>query len=549
MAEFGDEKTPLNGSIESDDILSDLEALSKKYGLEYESGSVKKPRNESVSSQYSPKRIDGRTDFTPPKNNRPARTPRIVYDAAKGSSSVRIVYGDEPQGPQGRRVIYEEEEPEPIAEKRRRASSQPKISEKGSAGFGSSPYVRHVASSESAILRDDYDRFSKTYEDKVHHTPSDETLTTAPAPARTEKKDKLVATNPDAVKKNGIKADAPAKKTAKERLASFFKSFLPWKGDPAKEVVRKLIMDISAILVLVCFGYFIDNYIQHKNQLENQNNLKNLAESETSDLDAQWAAIRKKYPDIDFPEGMNIKYAELYAANQDLVGWLKVPGTNIDTAVLHCPQDRDNSEGEEDFYLHHNFYKQYDKYGNAYLESTCTGLTLDRNNTIYGHNMRDGLSFAQLEKYYTIDGFKESPLIQYSTLFEDYTFKVYAAFITNGYPSGDNGYLFSYPVASFTNDENFLKFIEAIDERKLYDTGVDINSSDKLIILSTCSYEIKTTDMGRLAVAGRLVRDGESTAVDTSKAKDNENIRYPQVWYDEHNQSNPFKNAYRWIPE
>lgn len=552
MAKFDDKKTPFDGNSQSDDILSDLEALSKKYGLEYKSDSIKKPYSESVSSQYSPKKTDGAPVFTPPKNNRPARTPRIVYDAAQGSSSVRIVYDDEPQGPQGRRVIYEENEQEPIAAKRRRASSQqPKISEKGSLGFGSSPYVRHVASSESAILRDDYDKFSNTYKGEVHHSPSNaaKSPAAAPSPKQTEKKDRLVAANNDSAKKTEINIDANKKKTAKERFASFFSSFLPWKGDPAKEAVRKLIMDISAVLVLVCFGYFVDNYIQHQNQLENQSNLKNLAESETSDLDAQWEAIRKKYPDIDFPDGMNIKYAELYAANQDLVGWLTVPGTNIDTAVLHSPEDRDNGEDEEDFYLHHNFYKQYDKYGNAYLETTCTGLSLDQNNTIYGHNMRDGLSFAQLEKYYTSDGFKESPIIKYNTLFEDYTFKVYAAFITNGYPSGDNGYLFNYPIANFTNEENYLKFIEAIDERRLYDTGVDINSSDKLIILSTCSYEIKTTDMGRLAVVGRLVRDGESAAVDTSKVKDNDNIRYPQVWYDEHNQSNPFKNAYRWIPE
>ena len=104
-------------------------------------------------------------------------------------------------------------------------------------------------------------------------------------------------------------------------------------------------------------------------------------------------------------------------------------------------------------------------------------------------------------------------------------------------------------MSHFPSAENFEKFIQAIDERKLYDTGVDITKGDKLITLSTCSYEIKKTDMGRLAVVGRLVRPGEDISVDTSKAVANENIRYPQVWYDEHNMKNPYIDAYQWIPE
>ena len=55
--------------------------------------------------------------------------------------------------------------------------------------------------------------------------------------------------------------------------------------------------------------------------------------------------------------------------------------------------------------------------------------------------------------------------------------------------------------------------------------------------------------MGRLAVIARLVREGESISVDTSKAVLNENVRYPQIWYDEHNMRNPFAGAYQWIPE
>ncbi len=520
--------------MSDEDVLSELRVLSKKYGLPFENESKRKTAPVSSSSPYaSHKMTTGAGSYQPPKNNRPARTPRVIYDAGNPGAGVRVVYGDEedvPEGPQGRRIIYQEPETESIYAKRQRNAA-----------------ARRVASS-SAPKKEDPGAFAKAYSELSHRQSSAEDIPVTPPAKKTEPKSE---TADKKTEKNVAKQPLQHyKPTAKDRARSFFSAFLPWKGDPAKEVIRKIVMDLSAILVLICFGYFIDNYVQHKNQLSMQNDLKgHITEPETDETDARWAAIRAKYPDIDFPDGMNIKFAELYAQNQDLVGWLTVPGTNIDTAVLHRPEERNKETGEEDFYLRHNFYKKYDKYGNPYLECRNTGSSLDRNNTIYGHNMRDKLSFAQLEKYYTIDGFKESPIIQYSTLFEDYYFKVYAVFITNGYPEGDNGYLFNYPICTFTSDENFMKFIEAIDERKLYDTGVDINKDDKLLILSTCSYEIKSTDMGRLAVVGRLVRSGESTAVDTSKAMKNNNVRYPQVWYDEHNQSNPFIGAYQWVPE
>lgn len=549
MADFDSGKFNTADENKANDIIEELESLSKKYGLAFDASHLKKTESNMVSSQYAPKKTNAaNSPSTPPKNNRPARTPRIVYDTAIGSSSVRIVYGDEeeqPQGPQGRRVIYREEETESIAAKRRR-NANARISEKGSQGFGSQPYVRHVASTPKAIQEDDPETFARTYADRVQRSPSERTASSSDIPV-SKGGGKLVAANAD--QKDTKPIHLHRKKTPNEKLIGFFKSFLPWKDDTAKEVIRKLVMDVSAIMILVCFGYFIDNYIQHIIQVDDLDNIHNSINNEppTNELDDPWAFYKKKYPNVNFPEGMNIAYADLYGRNPDFIGYLKIPNTSIDTPILYHPDDN-NQNAEEDFYLHHNFMKKYSKYGNPYLDSYCTGTVLDKNNTLYGHNMRDNTSFAQLEKYYTIDGFKDSPIIYYSTLFEDYTFKVYAAFITNGYASGDNGYLFNYPVATFRSNESFGKFIEAIDERKLYDTGVDINTDDKLIILSTCSYEIKQTNMGRLAVVGRLVRDGESPAVDTTKAKLNESTRYPQIWYDEHNKKNPYANAYRWVP-
>lgn len=530
-----DKNIPMPESDDGEDVLSDLEALSKKYGLSFDADRYK---TSAQNNRYTPHTPDSEQakNFTPPKNNRPARTPRIVYDG-NSASGVKIVYEDfysRPQGPQGKRVVYQEAEEESIVEKRRRNAAM-------------------------AQQRNNEELFKPTASYSERNPDADVRISTPVSPAEKaemDEMDKFLADDSYFEISSEKDENATQKRvhqhyelTTGQKIANFFKAFIPWKGDSGKEIARKIVMDISAVVVIVCFGVFLNNYLEHQQQLNNQSDIEGLkvSEAETDELDAQWAAIKAKYPDIDFPEGMNIKYAELYAANQDLVGWLHIDNTNIDTSVVHHPDDRNSSD--EDLYLHHNFYGAYDKYGNAYLDAYNSGAYLDKNNIIYGHNMTDGLAFAQLEKYYEIEGFQDSPIIKYSTLFEDYYFKVYAVIVTNGMPSGDNGYLFSYITAHFASDENFESFIEALDERKLYDTGVDINKDDVLITLSTCSYEIKSTQMGRLAIIGRLVREGESLDVDTSLAVYNENVRYPQIWYDEHNMTNPYKDAYRWEAE
>lgn len=532
------------GAGENNDVISNLEALSKKYGLSFDASAYKSPTDGSQYSLAQAKNSE--KTYTPPKNNMPAGVPRVTFDPDTAIGSVRLVYtngADAPSGPEGRRIIYSEPETETIAEKRMRNRAAQR-SVKGSAGFGSQPYVRHVASSDTAMLRDDADKFTREYEEKKLNNETNKETEHTSVPRTSAR---LVATNTDA-KKTETASFQHYEPTAGEKIGRFFKSFIPWKGDGAKEVARKLIMDLSAVLVVLCFVYFVDNYIQHQDKLEKNKEIVEMqTDAPTDNLEARWAEIKARYPDVNFPEGMNIKYAELYAKNQDLVGWLKIDGTNIDTPIVQSALTEDGENDE--FYLKRNFYKKDDKYGNPFLDSYNTGSELDTNNVIYGHNMTDGLSFAQLEKYYTPDGFRESPVIRYSTIYKDYYFKVYAVIITNGYHSGDNNYLFDYTITRFTGEENFSTFIEAIDERKLYDTGVDINTRDKIITLSTCSYEIKQNQMGRLAVIGRLVRDGESTAVDTSKVTENPNPRYPQIWYDEHGLQNPYKDAFQWIPE
>lgn len=328
----------------------------------------------------------------------------------------------------------------------------------------------------------------------------------------------------------------PGQLTKGQRIC---KVFLPWNGDPMKEKVRKIVMDISFFVLLICAVYFVNYLVELWDAVELKQNMGDVVSqgAELNGSEDEWAAIREKYPDVDFPEGMNIRYAESYATNQDFVGWISIDNTNIDIPIV---QGDDNS-----FYLKHDFRKRDTKYGNAFMDYRNNVDTLDHNTIIHGHHMKDNMLFAQLEKYMTLDGYKEAPVITFNTLYHDYQWKVYAVFVTNDDRADDNGYMFNYIVPNFHSLDSYASYIEALDVRKLYDTGVDLNTSDHMLTLSTCSYEF---DGARLVVVARMVREGESAEVDTSKATLNENPRYPQKWYDVNGKENPYADAFNWEP-
>ena len=81
--------------------------------------------------------------------------------------------------------------------------------------------------------------------------------------------------------------------------------------------------------------------------------------------------------------------------------------------------------------------------------------------------------------------------------------------------------------------------------RSLIDTLVDIKDDDKLLTLSTCSYEF---DDFRTVIVARKVRDGEDISVNTESAKNSENPLMPDCWYSRYGGHAPsyfnFRKAY-----
>lgn len=308
----------------------------------------------------------------------------------------------------------------------------------------------------------------------------------------------------------------------------------------AGEVIRKIVLAVSIVTIIASCGLLVNTYIiepmrfkKTADELADQMNVSVDKHDETEVVDSFLAT---EFPDVIFPDGMLAKYAQLYAANNDLKGWISIPGLEINLPVAQSSNN--------EFYLKKDIYGKYTSYGVPFFDFRMTDFkNLHMNNVIYGHNMRsDDYIFGMLENYRTIDGFAQAPVIECNTIFGDYTWFVYGVFISNSDASDDNGYVFPYNFIDLPT-EKFESYIKEIDKRKLYTTGVTLEPTDKILTLSTCCYDF---DDAKLVVVARLKREGESVNVDTSKAYENPNPKYPQAWYDAMKKTNPYAEDARW---
>lgn len=184
------------------------------------------------------------------------------------------------------------------------------------------------------------------------------------------------------------------------------------------------------------------------------------------------------------------KYADLYAQNNDFIGWIKIEDTVIDYPVMQ-------SKNSPIFYLDHNFNKEYSRFGVPYIQENCS-LSSD-NIIVYGHNMKNKSMFNELTKYKDKDFYNTHRYIQFDTLSEQRKYEVVCAFKTVAYADSSFKY---YEFVNAETEEDFSAYIEKCQALSFYDTGVRAEYRDKLITLSTCEY---SQNNGRFVVVAKLI--------------------------------------------
>lgn len=203
--------------------------------------------------------------------------------------------------------------------------------------------------------------------------------------------------------------------------------------------------------------------------------------------------LREETYDISVSEEQEKAFIiALMEQNADVVGWLNIPGTEIDYPVMQTPE-------EENYYLYRDFYGNENQNGSLLVSAGCDIEDENTNWIIHGHNMKSGAMFGSLLNYRKKSYMKNHSLIYLDTLKGRRTYEIIAVFESQVYR--ENDYVFKYyQCYNIESWEEYDSFYNNIKKLSLYDTGVSAVYGDHFLTLSTCAYH---TENGRFVVVAK----------------------------------------------
>lgn len=172
----------------------------------------------------------------------------------------------------------------------------------------------------------------------------------------------------------------------------------------------------------------------------------------------------------------NVDFKTLKAQYPDVIGWLNVPGTEIDYPILMSSKDEDT-----DYYLRRTIDGKDSLPGCIYVEKEQNKDFSDFNTIIYGHNMRNGTMFGTLKRFRNEQFFNEHPEFTIETEDKLMTYKIYVSVRMD-----DRHLLKSYDQSTESGKEQYLKDIASGSDSYFHQSDLKPTENDHLITLSTC---------------------------------------------------------------
>lgn len=172
-----------------------------------------------------------------------------------------------------------------------------------------------------------------------------------------------------------------------------------------------------------------------------------------------------------YQENINKKWLSI---NSDFMGWLQIPGSNIDYPFV---RSKDNAD-----YLKRDFYGNYSESGTLFMDYRNLGNFNDQHTLIYGHNMKNKSMFHDLIYYQNADYFSDNQVISLSGLYETKTYRVFSV-----YEISADDYAFTL---DFDNDSQYLYYLIGLERLSLHSQDMELDAEQRLLTLVTCSYGV-----------------------------------------------------------
>ncbi len=191
------------------------------------------------------------------------------------------------------------------------------------------------------------------------------------------------------------------------------------------------------------------------------------------------------------------KKKDLANAGYETIGWLKVQGTTIDAPILSYNDINSfNAIDKENFLWNKN---KEEKFYNQVSVSGHNILNLSK-------NPQSGLEyftrFDDLMSFVYEDFAEDNKYIQYTVDGKDYVYKIFAVLFEKDY-NLNLGYQNNYTEAETK------AYVKQMKDLSIYDYDVDVDETDSIITLTTCTRFYGFNDSKSFVVVGRLLRENE----------------------------------------
>lgn len=255
---------------------------------------------------------------------------------------------------------------------------------------------------------------------------------------------------------------------------------------------QKFIYVLLSCVAVCCLGYVIFYYAQYEKNEAEYEELSSLKDDNAVGTATQ-AEVHLDSQEKELPPVLE-KYKTLYQKNKKIVGWLKIDGTKIDYPVMQTVNN--------EYYLDHNYNQEYDKNGSIFMDKDCTPAFPNTNMIIYGHHMKSGRMFGDLNYYSKESYFKKHPQILFDTIYEEGVYDVMYVFRSHIYNEDEVVFKY-YQFIDVNSEDEFYSAMDEMSRLSLYDTGVTAEYGDRLITLSTCDH---SEEDGRFVVVAKKVK-------------------------------------------
>ena len=205
-------------------------------------------------------------------------------------------------------------------------------------------------------------------------------------------------------------------------------------------------------------------------------------------------------------ESAKIKEASSYG--DDVTGWLRVEGTNIDMALVARNNEMDISNRDYEYAWTNSFP---DKKSNHFTYISHNVRNVSSNPVIGDDSMT---YFEQLMSFIYPKFIKENQFIEFTG--PDGETSIYKIFgVTLIDETQESSYYDTF------SDKELNEYIKKVKDESMYDIDIDVDSNDLLLTLYTCTRFYGFGDTYSFRVDARELREGENMKYSKVEVNDN----------------------------